>query len=671
MFTLKNIILISISIFILLCYCIFSFYNYSENKQYLFDSTIAHHIQLVQTYKKRIDEKLLYQKKLMKATAEFISHKNPYIDESFIQEILTTTIMSGGFNHAYIGYNDNFIISGLIGWRKGNSYIVTERPWYKAAFDKKDVFVTQPYIDYVLHTNVISIVVPIIKNDTLYAVLASDLEFSEVQKDVFSLFPLDSGFAFLMTNDAQVFLNSNIFGIDFNNLKMQQFLKEFAQEKAGQKKYFISNEPYIFVFDSLDNGDWLFVSVLNENKIYEQLNKKTLNDLIGVVIFILFGISTFIAFIFLQNKLFKNRYLLELFAKSSIGGVLMTDKNGHIILVNKAYEKIFSICFKSLYGKHINDVTNDYNKKSSYNHQNRLCFNEAKKNPFQIISFKIFSNELWYQVQATPLLKHNKEFDGILVTVHDITHQENLESQRQQQEQILIQNSKMAALGDMINAISHQWRQPLSTMLLIISDMEDILGQSKKAIDYNRLFSHFCRFRESIGLMNETITIFRNFYKEDFCEKEFNLIDILDDVLYIYKPQAQMNGIEIRFSYTNDEVILKGYPTYLKQVLLNCIANAKDELVKIKKEDYTYDAYIAINVLEDEASYQIIIEDNGQGITSDIADKIFDPFFSTKGDDGTGTGLYICKLLFERKIQGSLHLAHFSSPTQFVITLFK
>lgn len=670
MFTLKKIVFIIISIIILLSYCIFSFYNYSENKNYLLNTTIAHHIQLVHTYKKRIDEKLLYQKKLIKATSVLISKKDPLLDAVFIKEVLHTAISSGGFNSVYIGYNNNLVISGLPNWEQIETYKGTERPWYQAALNSSDVIVTQPYIDSVLETNIISIAVPIFHNNKLHAVLASDLEFSEVQKDISSLFPVDSGFAFLMTDDAKVLLNSNIFGIDFSSFEMQEFLKKFAQEKSGHKKFHINNEPYIFVFDSLDNSNWLFVSVLNEKKIYEQLNKKILNDFIGVVIFIFFGIGAFIFFIFLQNKLFKNRHLLELFAKSSIGGVLMTDKNGHIILVNKSYEKIFSIQFKSLYGKHINDVTNDYNV-NNYNHQNRLFFNEVKKNPFQMISFKILSNGLWYQVQVTPLLKQNKEFQGILVTVYDITHEEELESQRQQQEQILIQNSKMAALGDMISAISHQWRQPLSTMLLIISDMEDMLNISNKIIDYNRLFSHFIRFRESIGLMNETITIFRNFFKEDFCEKNFNLIDILEDVLYIFKPQAQMNGIEVRFSYRKNEMSLIGYPTYLKQVLLNCIVNAKDELVKIKKNNYTFDAYIAISVEENETEYKIIIEDNGNGISPEIAEKIFDPFFSTKGEDGTGTGLYICKLLFEKKMRGSFDLKHLSFPTQFAITLLK
>lgn len=664
----RNIFFLFIPIFFFYFFLIYS--SYRENKDYLFNTTINNQIKLVQTYKKRIDEKLLYQKKLIEATADLIKRKDPKLDIVFIKEILSTAILSGGFNSVYIGYNDDYVISGLENWVQIDSYKGTERPWYKEALYSADTIVTRPYLDSVLKTDIISIVTPIFKNNVLYAVLASDLEFDAVQEDISSLFPLEEGFAFIMTRDAHVLLRPNKFGINFNDIDLQEFLKQFSQDKNGNKKYLINNKYYIFTYDSLANSDWLFVSVLDETKIYEQLDKKAIKDFIVALLLAIFGISFFIFLSFTQRNLYKNIHLLELFAKSSIGAVLMTNKEGYIVFVNKSYEKIFSIQYKSIYGKHVNEITNNF-KNTGYDHKNRLFFDDAKKNPQQIISFKIKTDDLFYHVQVTPLLKYKREFEGILVTVYDVTHEIELEYKKQEQEQILIQNSKMAALGEMVSAISHQWRQPLNTMLLIVSDLEDIINPSNKPLDVYRAFSHLNRSRENIELMNQTITIFRNFYKEDFSEKEFNLLDALEDVLYICKPQIQMNGIEIKLHYTNNNFNLKGYPTYLKQVLLNVITNSKDELAIRKKDNPTFHAYIFISISEENNLYIISVEDNGLGINPKDAEKIFEPFFTTKGEDGTGTGLYISKLLFEKKMKGNIKLDNFCDPTRFLIILEK
>lgn len=664
----RNIFFIFIPIFFFYFFLVYS--SYIENKDYILYTTINNQIKLVQTYKKRIDEKLLYQKNLIEATAQLISKKDPKTDYFFIKEILSTAILSGGFNSVYIGYNDDYVISGLKNWVQIDTYKGTERPWYQEALLNDYTIVTQPYIDSVLNKDIISIVTPIFKNNIVYAVLASDLEFDIVQQDISSLFPLEEGFAFLMTHDAKVLLRPNKFGINFNDLHVKELLKQFSQEKIGNKKCFINNKSYIFTYDSLANSDWLFVSVLDETKIYEQLDKKAIKDFIVALFLVCFGISVFVFLSFTQRNLYKNRHLLELFAKSSIGAVLMTDKEGFIVFVNKAYEKIFSIQYKSIYGKHINSITNNF-KNDGYDHKSRLFFDEAKQNKKQIISFRIKTDNLFYSVQVTPLLKHQQEFEGIIVTVYDVTHVIELESKKQEQEQILIQNSKMAALGEMVSAISHQWRQPLNIMLLIVSDLKDMLNPSNYPIDTDRAFSHLTRSRASIELMNETIHIFRNFYKEDFSEKEFNLINILEDVLCIYKPQIQMNGIELKFNYSNDDFNLRGYPTYLKQVLLNLIANAKDELAKIKKNDYTFYASITINIWVENNFHMISVEDNGLGINAQVAEKIFEPFFTTKGEEGTGTGLYISKLLFEKKMKGSLKLDNFCNPTRFLINLDK
>ena len=159
--------------------------------------------------------------------------------------------------------------------------------------------------------------------------------------------------------------------------------------------------------------------------------------------------------------------------------------------------------------------------------------------------------------------------------------------------------------------------------------------------------------------------------KEDFLEKSFDIVDIVEDVLFIYKQQILMHGIELEIDYVEKYHYLKSHPTYLKQILMNIIANAKDELINVKQLDLSFHAKIKIIIVEEANQYIINVEDNGRGISEEKKEHIFEPFFTTKGNDGMGMGLYLCKLLFENKMQGDIVLSNLSNPTKFSILLFK
>ena len=154
--------------------------------------------------------------------------------------------------------------------------------------------------------------------------------------------------------------------------------------------------------------------------------------------------------------------------------------------------------------------------------------------------------------------------------------------------------------------------------------------------------------RMNIELMNETIDVFRDFYKEDFCETKFDLIDVLDDVLYICRPQLQVKNIDLSFTYDDGSHEIRSYANYIKHVLMNLITNAKDELVKKAKNTDNFAPYVDISLRQDKNKFVITIEDNANGVDSELLDKIFEPFFTTKGSDGTGMGLYLCRLIFEK-----------------------
>ncbi len=661
-------ILINISILFFAIYLLIIYTTYSENKASLLTNTKNNQLKLVHAYKEKFDEKLLALKRIVESIGQNIITKDRDKEFNTIKDSLTAAMQSGsGFTSVYIAYPDNFTISGRPDWYYTPDYIATQRPWYLEAIQNGKTTITKSYKGSpgFGDTFYISIVSPIFKKGELLAVMSSDLEIESVQNELAALFPLEEGFAFLMTKEGDVLAHTNKLGIDFNTDKNRELLKKISKNKTNEQTVSINNRSYIFTYEPLENSDWLVISVLDEEGMYKQLDHQLWMNLLSSSLLFLLGFGGIIIFSLTQKKLYDQHTLLGLFAKSPTWAVMLTDKQGNVLFVNKSFEYIFELKSKSIYGLFLDDVlphlSIQYEKCKQIS-----CFDTINNNPHEVISYIIEKSEKIYRVQITPLLKYKKEFEGAIVTVNDITHEKELEKKESEHEQILIQNSKMAALGEMISAISHQWRQPLSTLLMLISNAEENVEKEQPS----KALEQLNRSRHTIALMNETVNAFRNFYKEDFGKDTFDIINVIKEVILISTPQMQMNGIELSFTCKEKKVFTcKGHPSYLKQVLINLLSNAKDELSLMLKEEPLYDARIKINLEKVKDGFAIYVEDNGRGISEVNALQIFKPFFTTKGERGTGMGLHLCKLLVEAKMNGKLILQNAKEPTLFLILI--
>jgi PAS domain S-box-containing protein len=663
----KKFILISIIFFLLYIFIISA--TYSENKAYLLSNTKENQIKLVQAYKEKFDERLLALKRIVETMGHNLIKKDRKKDFDQIKEILTNAMNSGsGFTSVYIGYPDNFTISGRPDWFYTKDYIATQRPWYLEAVQKRKTTITKPYVGSPGFggKKYMSIVSPVYEKNKLVAVMASDLELESVKEELSKLFPLEKSFAFLMTENAKVIAQSNTLGINFNDKRLKAFLSTFSKDKQGDKTFHLANKSYLFTYETLDNSDWLFVSVLDESEIYKDLDYQLFMNLLASVLLFILGLGTIFFMSATQKELYEKHLLLGHFAKSPTWGVLLTDKDGRIIFVNKVFEDIFDLTSKSLYQKPFDSMIHHLNgtKKTQLNVS---CFQDIQNNLFSMKSYTLKKDHKIYRVQITPLLNHyQKELEGAIVTLNDVTHEKELEKKEIEHEQLLIQNSKMAALGEMVSAISHQWRQPLSTLLMLVSNAEDMIEKQ----DLSKAQHYLCRSRDNIELMNETIHAFRNFYKEDFNKADFDLVKIIKDIMLISSPQMTMNGIDLTFVYDEKQTYTsRGYPSYIKQVLINLIGNAKDELSKVLEQDALFDAHIQINLSKKDDGFTLSVQDNGRGISKENQERIFQPFFTTKGEQGTGTGLYLCKLLIENKMNGQFILQNRVAPTRFMINI--
>lgn len=216
-------------------------------------------------------------------------------------------------------------------------------------------------------------------------------------------------------------------------------------------------------------------------------------------------------------------------------------------------------------------------------------------------------------------------------------------------DQQMIQQSRYAALGEMIGNIAHQWRQPLSAISTTSSGMKlqlelGVAGNE----DVQKAFDDIMYY---VKFLTQTIEDFRGFFRKDEKKEPFNLIDSLNSTLKIISAAYKDNSIRVMTDFKSNAFIVQGSQSELSQVFLNILNNAKDILVEKAVEDKK----IHIFIEEVDNDVVVYIQDNGGGIPDEIIEKVFDPYFTTKHkSQGTGIGLYMSKEIIEKKLNGFL-----------------
>jgi signal transduction histidine kinase len=241
--------------------------------------------------------------------------------------------------------------------------------------------------------------------------------------------------------------------------------------------------------------------------------------------------------------------------------------------------------------------------------------------------------------------------------------QEELAQIREKDKQ-LIHQSRLAQMGEMINMIAHQWRQPLSS---INSTINNLIFKLKFEQEVDKdLFEQELKLIENYSQhLSETIDDFRNFFKKNKNLTSISIKSLFEDTLNIAKVSLENKNISVKIDYLCD-IEIKTYPNEIKQVLLNLIKNAQDALI----ENNIKNPYISIYTRCDENNVILIIEDNAGGIPNDIIEHIFDPYFSTKLEkDGTGLGLYMSKTIIQEHCNGKLDVENSDFGAKFTIKL--
>ncbi len=285
-------------------------------------------------------------------------------------------------------------------------------------------------------------------------------------------------------------------------------------------------------------------------------------------------------------------------------------------------------------------------------------------------------SQFWGELTGN-LIDRRKPELGSIWTIEDITPRkaaedslkalnETLEqrvrdevSRNRDKDHLLIQQSRLAAMGEMIHNIAHQWRQPLNALALLLANLRDAWQYGE--LDGAYLDREVEEGRRIINHMSTTIDDFRDFFRPDRQKTCFSAADALKETLALVESAFSNNQIEVITRIEQDGKIL-GFSHQYSQALLNILSNAKD----ILKERQVANGRVAIHLTTTAGEVRLTIEDNAGGIAPEAVDKIFDPYFTTR-EKGTGIGLYMTKMIVEKNLDGKILVQNTGEGAKFTL----
>ncbi len=414
-----------------------------------------------------------------------------------------------------------------------------------------------------------------------------------------------------------------------------------------------SPNKYMFDYNELKEYN---IKIPNDIKIYEEINRPfsfyaEYKHLVWLTLFVIVAISI-ILILLATNVVRRKKIELALTNQLEFIAVLMDtipnpmnykNLNGQYVGCNKA--------FANLLGKKREDILG----KSVFDFFPKEWAKEQRQTDKELLKKKAtdkFEMTLHLPDGSSRVMTYNKavysnidgQIGGIVTVMDDVT-------ERNQQKQFLIQQSKLAEMGEMFGAIAHQWNEPLVELSAILQDMEFSYTQGEMTQDLIRGFVNESMVQ--IQYMSQTHKDFRNFLKPSTKKRVFCAKKALDEVLEIIGRQVFYSHIKLTVTCKDDYVKVFGYENEFKQVLLNIINNAKNKIVSTKKGKN-----ITIHVEAKKDSAHIEIKDDAGAIPKDIIDFIFDPYFTTT-KDGTGLGLYMAKVIIEDKMDGKIDVNNY------------
>lgn len=289
------------------------------------------------------------------------------------------------------------------------------------------------------------------------------------------------------------------------------------------------------------------------------------------------------------------------------------------------------------------------------------------------------------QIAAEKELKNKqKELEMLNVELAKAVVEET--DKRKKNEQVLFEQSRFLAMGQMISAIEHQWRQPLSALGINIEDLEDAYASND--LDSEYIHDLTVDSMDLIKTISKTMEDLKTFFRTSQATEPFNVMKLLGEVLGLVYARLLNSDISFQISYTKDNSTIEahdreilnftnkirdfeitGIPAEFKQVLINILNNAVDAILEKKSNTLDYfQGVISLDIEKLPDRVKIFIRDNGVGLRHDAVTKIFEPYYSTK-EEGSGIGLYMSKIIIEEHLEGTINASPLPNGAIFTIDL--
>lgn len=328
-------------------------------------------------------------------------------------------------------------------------------------------------------------------------------------------------------------------------------------------------------------------------------------------------------------------------------GIVITDNNTIVSDVNEAFEKITGYSRKSIINKKVNILRSNIHEEEFYSKMWKSILDEGFWEG-EIINKKVDGTTFVEWLAINAIKDENNNIVNYIGVFSDITEQKLKEKLLKEKDYALFQQSKMAAMGEMIGNIAHQWRQPLSVISTAATGivLHKKMGISVEEDEIKTLNA----INDSAQFLSQTIEDFRNFLKLDKDVQLFSINVAIEDALSFSSINKKSKDISIHLEI-EDNLEVYGIKSEFIQVMMNILKNAEDALLKIEDEKH-----VLISAYLEEQKVVIKVIDNAGGIDSKIISRIFEPYFTTKHkSQGTGIGLYMSQEIIKNHMKGNLY----------------
>ncbi|MCD8490511.1 MAG: PAS domain S-box protein, partial [Geovibrio sp.] len=344
-----------------------------------------------------------------------------------------------------------------------------------------------------------------------------------------------------------------------------------------------------------------------------------------------------------ETALRQNEQLLSFIFEFASFGICLVDKAGQFVRFNRKFSQILSIPENALKKQNFFELFPEADReKAPHTTEWKHELENGK------------TLDLLVTAGAVTMEEEKPHF---IYSIADITEMNRIERIHREQEQMLIQQSKLAALGEMIGAIAHQWKQPLNSASLYVQLIEDDYDFNE--LTKEKLSEYVIEIMNQLNFMAHTVEDFRTFFTPSKSLGEFSVRKALDDVVALMKSSLEKHKINVKITTEGadpDCVVLFGYASEFKQVMVNLLSNSRDAIdakrLSMPPLERKSIGNIEVAVIETDTEVIVETRDDGGGIPEEALKKIFESYFTTKGDEGTGIGLYMSRMIIENRMKG-------------------